>query len=714
MPRFFRNGDFIYISPEWGNPLDIGERVNLNVAENTDIVSSLIRHLVFRRFRDTFTGRIPDSFSPLKFSSQKKEHNIIHDILPQELKDKLSYARTIEVDVRYFIANKTPLFGIVINIQNRWSFSESLLEIKETGFQIIGCTALESIPIPGLDGILAPNENVLGVVTKIHNNFATIDTNSGLIERQLDQLTLQRTRSQIGDYLNHRIGENLTKQIFTHIESHKIELAKSSIFFNEVFQIANWFSKQNYLNSDGFSFSITTDSSLNDQTNFTLQQTRLVFDIAPGASASTPLRGLTNFGPYDSKRFDRKTPRILAIFQESSRGAATQFLARMKDGIPSSRYFKKGLRDLFQLNDIHYTPITVSSSEPASYERAIDEAIMAAGTNEFDLAIVEFVDDSEQFPSGQNPYLRAKSHLMNLGITVQGVRESHLRESEQFQSNTLGPLSLQIYAKLGGTPWLLPGSQSVDHELIIGVGNSLIRKNFWSGTEQSRIVGLTTFFLGDGRYALGEELPSVSYDQYFKTLLDSLDKSITRLSEEYSWKENDTVRLVFHVFKPLKNIEIDVIDQLVKKLQKYNIRYAFVTISTKHPWQIYKSTSSLNAEKTKWNVIGCNRGDNLVINNKSCLLQLRGLNDRTNRKHRSPKPVLIRIHEKSTYQDLQFIVQQIHDFSFLSWRGFFPIDLPVTIDYANKMAKLSSKLEQVESWNTVSLARYFRKKKWFL
>lgn len=397
-----------------------------------------------------------------------------------------------------------------------------------------------------------------------------------------------------------------------------------------------------------------------------------------------------------------------------SRGAATQFLARLKDGIPSSQFFKRGLRDLFHLNDVQYVMVSVPNARPESYEAAIDRAVENAGADGFDLAIVEFIDESDQLPHAENPYLRAKARLMSLGITVQGVRESHLREAETYQSNTLGPMALQIYAKLGGTPWLLPGSQSVDHEVIIGVGSSIQRSNYWSGTEQSRIVGLTTFFLSDGRYALGEELPSVPYDRYFETLLTSLKQSLERLAIEYAWKDGDNVRLVFHVFKPLKNTESEVIAKLVKQLDQYVIRYAFVTVATFHPWLLYRSTSSSGGRNPKWNVVLCDRGDNVVIDASSCLLQLRGGGDRPNRKHRHPNAVLVRIHEESTYRDLHFIAQQIHDFSYLSWRSFFPIDLPVTIDYANKMARLSAKLSKVPNWNPTCLSRHFRKKKWFL
>lgn len=324
-------------------------------------------------------------------------------------------------------------------------------------------------------------------------------------------------------------------------------------------------------------------------------------------------------------------------------------------------------RELFRLHDVDFEFAELQASFAEDYENAIDKAVKKAGANRFHLALVECPDDSKAFPISENPYFRAKARLMSYGIPVQCVRESHLRQGPASLAWTLGPAALQMYAKLGGVPWLVPGSQSVDAELIVGIGNTIQRPNLWSGAEQSRVVGLTTFFLGDGRYILGQELRSVPYSEYFKELLRSLEESIEFVSKEYAWKDGKTVRLVFHVFKPLKNLEVDVVDELVKRFPRFKIIFAFVTISTRHPWMMYQNGI---AESGRWRLTLCDRGANLILDDHSCLMQLRGDRDRPNKKHRPPYPVLVRIHEKSTYKDLPFITQQILDFSYLCWRSF--------------------------------------------
>jgi len=705
---FFKNDEHIYISPKKGIDLELGEDVRLAVEQNIKVIEQLIRHLIFRTFRDNFPDRVPEDFAPLRFPSQKPQHDLIRSRVPDDLKGVITYSRVNEIHVRSVIENNKPLFGLLISSRHRWRFPINIKDLISQGFNVVGCTVLESVPIEGLKGVLAPDESVLGEIVAVRGEHAVLKTNQSMETRPLSELHLQRTREQIGKYLAFRLGETGANRLFRHLREDSEEDSRPGKHFTEIKRVAEWFAKQTYENNDGFVFSVTQDSNLTDS-GIKLEPTNLVFDYGPGASASRPLGGLARFGPFDSSRFDCKQPRFLAIFHEGNRGAATQFLAQLIEGIPSSSFFKKGFKELFRLHDVQYELKEVRASLPEEYERAIDEALR--GGKKFDLALVECRDDSYVIPVGHNPYYRAKAKLMSYGIPVQCIRESHLRKTTSELGWTLGPIALQIYAKLGGVPWLLPGSQSVDAELIVGIGSTIQRPNLWSGAEQSRIVGLTTFFLGDGRYIMGNELRSVPYAEYFHELLKSLEESLKFVSSEYGWKEGKTVRIVFHVFKPLKYMEVEIVEQLVARFSQYKIIFAFVTVSTKHPWMMYQNVSEIHG---RTQVALCERGANLVLDKYSCLLQSKGEADRPNKKHRAPRPVLIKIHEKSTYADLPFISQQILDFSYLCWRSFFPVETPVTTFYSSIMADLSNKLQKVEGWNPTFLDQHFRRKAWFL
>ena len=89
-------------------------------------------------------------------------------------------------------------------------------------------------------------------------------------------------------------------------------------------------------------------------------------------------------------------------------------------------------------------------------------------------------------------------------------------------------------------------------------------------------------------------IKDVPYDEYFQELLYSLKESIDTLSKEYGWRENNTVRLVFHIFKPIKNVEFEVVKELVTSIIKYKIQFAFVTVSDFHPFLMYDESQKGN------------------------------------------------------------------------------------------------------------------------
>lgn len=712
---FFRNSKFIYISPSKGSNIEIGDVVTLHVAENTSVVLSLIRHLVFRTFRGEFPSRVPQSFSPLRFFSTKHEHDAIRRLLSPELQGVIRFLRMIEVEARQIVEEGAPSFGLLIRSRQRWQFNTTLDKLNEEGFDLIGKSVLESHPIPGLEGILAPEEDLLGEVQTTTDTIAEIITNDGVVRRELSSLFMQRTQNQIGAYLAFRLGDQKATSIFRNLKQSRRDWEQPGFSFGEVKKFARWFAgsaaePRIYENNDGFCFTVTERNEF-EGVSIPLQRTNLVFDYGPGASATTPLKGIADYGPFNSERFERNNLRILALCHPQSRGAMSQFTKQLIDGIPESRYFKRGLKSLFRLTSVTPTIKEVENFSSEAYETGIDEAIRDSVEGGFDLALIECPEGSKQLPLRENPYYRARVRLMSYGIPTQGVRNEHIRSPHTDLQWTLGPMALQIYAKAGGTPWRLPATQSVDREIVVGIGSALERPNLWSGAEQSKIVGITTFFLGDGSYMLGERLRSVPYGEYFLELLNSLKNSIETVAQDFAWREGDTVRIVFHIFKPIKNVEADVVAKLVESFPQFNILFAFVTISTQHPWMMFRDSYT---RRGKTSVSLCDRGDNLILDMHNCLLQLRGDKDRPNRKQRPPFPVSIRVHEKSTFKDLKYIVQQIHDFSYLSWRSFFPCETPVTIFYSNLIASETGKLSKVPSWQPRFLEQHFRRKQWFL
>lgn len=708
---FFRARDHIYVSRMDGYELGMGEKVSLRVKENTPIASSLIKHIFFRTFRREYPGIVPLSFYPFQILSRRDEDDIVAQHLPNDLKGTLSLKKQFEVQFRELESNDDIIFGALINLRYRWLFERPCSELLAEGFDLNGKQVLLSEEIPGLKGIIAPDESLIGSVSAVGNSDATVETNEGSEIHPLHDLYLHKSTQNIQEYLVFRLGEKRTERISYQLRQKDQTRLDAKYYFEEVQRMAKQLVQLDYRNKDGFSFSIA--SKPRAATNsFNIHAPAFLFDYNPGASSDHPSAGLVDYGPYDSSTFDRKHPKVLAVFHKNNRGGFTNFLGKLKKGVANSPYFKGGLIGKYRLHDLTFETVELQNYSTQEYARQIADYIRSQASLP-DLVIVETKNEFKRLTPEANPYYRVKAYLLSLGIPVQFITNSNVRKEDRYLQWICESVALQVYAKLGGRPWVLPASSSIDHEIVVGIGSSMLRKNLFAGAMQQRIVGITTFFTGDGRYIFGNRCQEVSFEGYFDELLSSLRSSINNISEEYGWRHNDTIRIVFHIFKPIKNVEAEVVEALLSEFRQYDIRHCFVTISDRHPFLLFDKYQGGTGSKGRGKYVPL-PGNNWIIDPLSCVLQLKGPRDVKSDRHGFSNPVLVRIHEKSSFQDLNTIAQQIFNFSYLSWRGFSPAQQPATVLYSDLIAKNLSHMRKIETWKPELTNSLLRDKKWFL
>lgn len=726
---FFRNGDFIYISnkdDETDTP--IGNQIELSISENERIVSSLIKHLFFRTFKDRFSNILPITFSPFRFFSRNENDDLIFNVLPQNLQNILSYKKQIEVQLRKFNIDGISKWGFVINISNKWLLNKTCKQLSDEGMDILGLDVLQTEELPGLNNIMAPNEEFIGNIISITDDNAVVETNEGSQIISLNNLYLKKTNYNIRSFLESKFGTEKTERIIDRVKFEEQRRLDPEKEYDEIISIAKliFTVTQNnitqpvlFQNRDGFCFSVK-NQPLNTDNSFQLSQPNFIFDpAATKVESRNPDTGLRNFGPYDSSIFDPKSPKILGICHKSDRGSFSTFLHNFINGLPTSDWFKEGFKKKYDFHDIKIEIKEVLDYNMLEYNTIIDSL-----EDKPDIVIIEIPESFKKLKPESNPYYKIKAKLLTLEIPIQFVLDWKIKKSSDALLNAIG---LQIYAKLGGTPWVLPSTRSVDRELIIGIGHSVIRNNTYKGAEQNRVVGITTFFSSDGQYLLSNKAKDVQFDDYFDELLKNLKEALISLQETHAWKDNDTIRLIFHIFKPIKNIEHDVVQTLIQDFSNYRIQYAFVTISKRHPFKLY-DIAQKGRTNYKNETIGKfvpYRASNVILDSSSCLVQLLGVREIKTSKHGASDPLLIRIRKpldskgneiesEELFTDLQYIVQQIFSFTYLSWRGFLPSEHPATMLYSNLFANLLGKLRLIEGWHPNVLNFKLKRKKWFL
>jgi Piwi domain len=724
---FFRHGDSIYISnKDSDDKLDLGKLVERNTFGDNAITSSLIKHIFFRTFKDRFPGYTPVDFYPFRFFSGQEKDDIIYSALPANLKNRIAYKKLIEVHLRLTEINGVKQFGFLINITRNWIFKKNCAELFSEGYQLNGIEIIHAETLPGLDNILAPNEEFVGELVHTDGVLATVKTNEGNKEFPLNELFIRKTKFNIGNYLSFAISPHKSEEILSIIESKRHEIYNTKNLHAEIIKIAKaLFTSPDetilFQNRDGFCFTVSP-IPLTTGSTIALKTPTFIYDYA--GTKTNPYnadQGLTNYGPYDSVSFDIKLPRILCICNRNNRGYFSKFLSNLKDGLPQSGYFKKGLHKKYDLQDVIFDIREVQSSTEQEYLTIIREY----DEQKPSLAIIEIPSSFKKLKDKDNPYYRIKAKLLSLEIPLQYVTTETVKNHNEYILNSM---ALQIYAKMGGTPWVLPAQRSVDREIVIGIGHSWIRSNQYKGAEQNRVVGITTFLSSDGQYLLGDKVKDVAFENYFVELLRSLKQSIQRLSSEQGWADGETVRLIFHIFKPIKNVEFDVISQLIGEITNYKIKFAFVTISKSHPNVLFdpnqQGVTSFGSGAVKGEYIP-SRASNIFLDRETCVVQMFGASELKTAKHGMSSPILIKIRtpqgnynnnelERFLFYDLSYIVQQIFSFTYLSWRSFLPGDQPATMLYSNLISKLLGKMRNVSGWDPDKLNYSLKRKKWFL
>src|SRR5690606_244254 len=373
---------------------------------------------------------------------------------------RIGYKKLIEIQLRYTEINGIKRFGFLINIRRNWIFNISCAELHAEGFDLKGLDVLNTETLPGLTNILAPNEEFVGVLKEITGKKAKVETNDGLKEFELNELSIRKTKFNIGNYLSFATSQHKRDVILNIIESKRSDIFNPKNLYAEITKIAEHLFSENgqpilFQNKDGFCF--TVDSKpLEVSSTMQLKIPTFIFDHA-GTKTNTynPDIGLTNFGPYDSITFDIKTPNILCICSKNNRGVFTNFLSGLKDGLPQSKYFQKGLQRKYDLQDIIFNVKEIQ-------DFTIDEylnAIRSEDDSKPHLAIIEIPLEFRRQNDHNNPYYAIKAKLLSLEIPVQYVTTEIIKSHNEYIVNSL---ALQMYAKMGGTPWVLPSQRSVD------------------------------------------------------------------------------------------------------------------------------------------------------------------------------------------------------------------------------------------------------------
>jgi len=392
---------------------------------------------------------------------------------------------------------------------------------------------------------------------------------------------------------------------------------------------------------------------------------------------------------------------------------------RFRRGVPDAKVYTQGFARKYRPADcdVMIEAFDAGPRDAAAYRDACLAAMQTVDKPH--LAIVITSEEQEHLQGDDSPYLVAKATLMGQGVSVQEMQFETIRRGDL--AYPLDSMALQCYAKLGGIPFVIAAPRTIAHELVIGIGSAHVKCSRFSDPE--RIVGITTVFNADGNYILSNTSREADYERYAEELLRILRLCINDVKKRNAWQPEDAIRLIFHIFKPLKDTEAEAVKRLVNGLltEYRSVEFAFLHISDEHDWSLFDTTAPglgnsqmpSGRRQPKGRCVP-HRGHAVLISPTEILLTVTGPYDIKLPTQGLPQPLLLKLHRASTFTDIDYLAGQAFRFTALSWRRFYPSGTPVTIMYSHLIASLLGRLRHVRNWNADIISTAFRTSRWFL
>jgi argonaute-like protein implicated in RNA metabolism and viral defense len=421
-----------------------------------------------------------------------------------------------------------------------------------------------------------------------------------------------------------------------------------------------------------------------------LQSPLLRFDFAqPMYIDKDPFQGLRKFGPFD-KDFPERKQFINAIlmYPHSYESSVREFCKKLENGFRVYPGYKYIFRQ--SINIVDEIKIKDNTNPLAFIETFAKEAenyLEVHSTSLPDIVLV-FHPEKKHYIDG-SPYFSAKAVFAKANIPTQSVTIRQLSNNQGLPF-VLANISLAIYSKCGGLPWVLSHDDNFP-DLVIGVGRSDIN--------HYQHFGFTTLFSRNGSFIYWRSDLPKPIDEY----QNSLSKQIVEAIRDYQQRfQTPITKIAFHISgKRTGKREKEAVRKAIEELN-FEFKFAIIHISDNAPYWIFDtSTTSYQPEK----------GLLIQITRHTYLITIEG---RTEGKVQLPrKPIKVEIDKSSTisFDEYEYLLTQIYWLSKMNWRGFRPKNIPVSVYYPKLMSYLALRLK---NWGEIIDKPNLRRKAWFL
>lgn len=721
----WRDGNTIYIWKHGRNvptSLDNFKAAKINLKDHPQLFSRILAEGIYRRMEELGYVKLPGRYGNFEFADFSLSSNLLAKGHRFKIDARVGIFPRIILETFFSSFSADIILGLIVDLSTVNKLDISLDELSSLRMDCRNLYVKLKLDNPSSHPFGHLNNLAIGSVIEIANGRASLtdlrdyrlkSIEGGLCFPIANWMTIDKYLSTVHEKAFPQIKEAYQKEVasFNWLKK-RYELIEGVIA-----KLTDNGKNPNIEIADGLNATIKPNYPLpEDKDEFKLLRLNkpvFCFDFSSLKTSGVPDEGIKLYGPYSQEVFHPgKIFKILVISPDIYKGTVEEFLKKFENGIKEPKNVYSGFLNKYKIAGVQFKDIyfKLTTKNPEEDYRNICIQCLS-DFSDYDLAFVMIREEFKKLFTTSNPYFIGKAILLSHKIPVQDLTIEKIREGDYGLKYICNNIALACYAKLGGTPWVLRARELLRHELIIGIGSSIIKESKLSKGE--KIIGFTTIFKCNGDYLINDCTPYSSFDNYEKNLENTVVSSIESVAKRENYKDGEEIRIIFHVFKRTGKKEVNAIQKAIKRLNRFKIEFSLVHVNNDHHFKMFdKFNQKSGTERERMSqyiparMLMVNLGPRDRLINLTGPFQYRGKG--------CPTPIRVTLDRSSTFKDVDYVCQQIYEFSFMSWRSFFPSTEPVTLMYSNLIGSLTGKLQKIPEWSQSIILTSLRDRLWFI
>ena len=406
-----------------------------------------------------------------------------------------------------------------------------------------------------------------------------------------------------------------------------------------------------------------------------------------------PRTGLSRAGPYDAYKHKCDDVRVGLVTGTSISGLAEKFMQHLKNG----HGYYKGFCNVFKVNDF------IFDNEMKKEINDKDNDVLSNIENAY-FELAEKLPDKSSIIIILNDetinrnYVKIKAirfkyskKTIRLQLIKRSTLEKALKDSMMLDF-TLFNVATAIYAKLGGTPWIL------DQQLIpagVFIGIAFTRPKIVAFNNKAKEIfyyGILTVYNKYGRYI----------DMSVRGIKIELSKNLKiRGTKGLYIPKSHMVEMLKQVigtyFPPVVIIHksarfhIDEKEAVKQVLGSRGIDYALIHIESSNPYRGYGEDIYGKTVVRGDLILDTELNNRAILFTTGCTQSDYGIQKRG--RPGTPRPLELEVEENTTPYSVEDFAKQVFGLTKLDWNTTdLEVRMPITIKYARRVAALASYL----------------------